>query len=84
LIASDSEAIFYGILDLLAKPGFGALLLWGHRNIQLERLGLHIHDPEQAPGAGMEKTNALHNGSHNNGAHTLDGNRVEAADGPTV
>lgn len=42
VISSDGEAIFYGILDMLAKPGFGALLLWGHRNIDLERLGLHF------------------------------------------
>lgn len=42
VISPDSEAIFYGILDLCAKPVFGGLLLWGHRNIDLERLGLHI------------------------------------------
>lgn len=29
----DAEAVFYGVLDVLAKPGFGALPLWGHRNI---------------------------------------------------
>lgn len=27
VISSDSEAIFYGILDILAKPCFGALLI---------------------------------------------------------
>lgn len=32
---------------MLAKPGFGALLLWGHRNIDLDRLGLHFKDPEE-------------------------------------
>ena len=47
VISSDSEAIFYGILDILAKPGFGALLIWGHRNIDLARLGLHFKDPEE-------------------------------------
>ncbi|KAK4946988.1 hypothetical protein LTR10_014130 [Elasticomyces elasticus] len=55
VIPSDSEAIFYGILDLLAKPGFGALLIWGHRNIDVERLGLHIRDPEITPGQFNEK-----------------------------
>lgn len=45
VIPSDSEAIFYGILDILAKPCFGALLLWGHRNIEFERFGLTIRDP---------------------------------------
>jgi bacteriorhodopsin len=46
LIAPDSEAVFYGILDFLAKPVFGALLIWGHRNIDLTTLGLHINDYE--------------------------------------
>lgn len=44
LIAPDSEAIFYGILDLLAKPVFGALLIWGHRGIDPARLGLRLID----------------------------------------
>ncbi|KAK5297906.1 hypothetical protein LTR99_008309 [Exophiala xenobiotica] len=56
VIASDSEAVFYGILDLLAKPGFGALLLWGHRNIEVERLGIHIRDPETSFSHNAEKT----------------------------
>ncbi|KAH7079289.1 putative opsin-like protein [Paraphoma chrysanthemicola] len=44
VIAPDSEAVFYGILDFLAKPVFGALLIWGHRDIDLARLGLNIRD----------------------------------------
>lgn len=44
VISPDSEAVFYGILDLFAKPVFGALLIWGHRNIEPSRLGLRIHD----------------------------------------
>lgn len=44
VIAPDSEAVFYGVLDFLAKPVFGALLLWGHRNIDPARLGLDIRD----------------------------------------
>ena len=44
VISSDSEAVFYGILDILAKPGFGALLIWGHRNIDITRLGINIQD----------------------------------------
>lgn len=55
VIASDSEAVFYGILDILAKPGFGALLLWGHRNIDLSRLGLHIKDVTETGLPGGEK-----------------------------
>lgn len=44
VISPDSEAVFYGILDFLAKPTFGALLIWGHRNIDPARLGLSIKD----------------------------------------
>lgn len=47
VISSDSEAIFYGILDVLAKPTFGALLIWGHRNIDLERLGFNLRTPHE-------------------------------------
>jgi bacteriorhodopsin len=60
VIPSDSEAVFYGVLDLLAKPVFGALLLWGHRNIDLSRLGLNIRDPAETgvPGGEKRGTNA--------------------------
>ncbi|KAF2820030.1 family A G protein-coupled receptor-like protein [Ophiobolus disseminans] len=44
VIAPDSEAVFYGVLDFLAKPIFGALLIWGHRDIDPARLGLVIKD----------------------------------------
>ncbi|SCB65741.1 unnamed protein product [Fusarium graminearum] len=44
LISPDSEAVFYGILDIIAKPVFGAILLFGHRNIDPARLGLRIRD----------------------------------------
>jgi bacteriorhodopsin len=49
VIASDSEAVFYGVLDLMAKPVFSFLLLWGHRNIDLARLGLHVRSAEESP-----------------------------------
>lgn len=67
VIAPDSEAVFYGILDLLAKPVFGALLIWGHRNIDPARLGLHIRDYDDVPGTVMGEKHA--NGTHgvNNG-----------------
>lgn len=29
VISPDSEAVFYGVLDFIAKPIFGALLIWG-------------------------------------------------------
>jgi bacteriorhodopsin len=44
VIHPDGEAIFYSVLDVLAKPVFGALLLWGHRNIDPAVLGLNIRD----------------------------------------
>ena len=34
VIHTDSEAAFHGVLDIMTKPVFGVLLLWGHRNIQ--------------------------------------------------
>ena len=46
VISSDSEAVFYGILDILAKPGFGILLLWGHRSIDPRSLGLEFKEYE--------------------------------------
>ncbi|KAL9103124.1 MAG: hypothetical protein Q9163_001804 [Psora crenata] len=49
VIAPDSEAVFYGVLDIMAKPVFGALLLWGHRNIDPARLGLHVRDYDDDP-----------------------------------
>jgi len=32
VISSDSEAVFYGILDFIAKPVFSFLLLWRHNS----------------------------------------------------
>jgi len=40
VIAPDSEAVFYGVLDLLSKLVFGFWLLFGHRKFGMERLGL--------------------------------------------
>ncbi|KXH60973.1 bacteriorhodopsin [Colletotrichum salicis] len=60
LIHPDSEAVFYGILDVLAKPGFGLLLLWGHRNIDPTALGLHIREP----GAPKNRPVGSHDGDH--------------------
>lgn len=72
VIAPDSEAVFYGILDIMAKPVFGALLLWGHRNIDPARLGLHVRDYDDVPGvhaAGLHEkhNNGLTTGGHHNG-----------------
>ncbi|MCJ1464914.1 ion channel activity [Pseudocyphellaria aurata] len=78
VIAPDSEAVFYGILDILAKPVFGALLLWGHRNIDPARLGLHVRDYGDDP-AHIGATHSAHHGekSHN-------GLSTTAGDGTTT
>ncbi|KAI1643318.1 bacteriorhodopsin [Daldinia loculata] len=44
VIHPDGEAVFYGVLDVLAKPVFGGLLIWGHRNISSSQLGLRVHN----------------------------------------
>ncbi|KAI1371857.1 family A G protein-coupled receptor-like protein [Hypoxylon crocopeplum] len=44
VIHPDGEAVFYGVLDILAKPVFGFLLIWGHRKISTSQLGLRIRD----------------------------------------
>lgn len=64
VIASDSEAVFYGVLDLLAKPGFGALLIWGHRNIDPADLGLNIRDIHEHP---VSKSSTHGEKNHTNG-----------------
>jgi len=80
VISPDSEAVFYGILDLLAKPVFGALLIFGHRNIDPARLGLHIHDY-------TEKDQAIKNPKHEKGMGNgnnngmMDGNNASTSNG---
>lgn len=67
VIAPDSEAVFYGVLDIMAKPVFGALLLWGHRNIDPARLGIHIRDYDDAVGAEKKSDGPMSTGNGNNG-----------------
>ncbi|KAF2969226.1 hypothetical protein GQX73_g4336 [Xylaria multiplex] len=47
VIHPDSEAIFYGILDVLSKIVFTGLLLWGHRKTSPRALGRNIREPDQ-------------------------------------
>ncbi|KAI9851044.1 MAG: ion channel activity [Thelocarpon superellum] len=70
VISPDSEAVFYGILDVLAKPVFGALLLFGHRNIVPSRLGLHIRDYDAVPTTGGVTEKHHHGVTGSNGATT--------------
>ncbi|KAI9841283.1 MAG: ion channel activity [Sclerophora amabilis] len=74
VISGDSEAIFYGILDVLAKPAFGAILLFGHRNIDPARLGLHIRDYDDDPAsvAGTHSSHHGEKGAPRNGAPTTE------------
>jgi bacteriorhodopsin len=68
VIAPDSEAVFYGVLDIMAKPVFGAMLLFGHRNIDPAILGLHIRDYDDPVGHN-EKNSGLGSAAaqpHNN------------------
>jgi len=83
VISPDGEAVFYGILDILAKPVFSAILLFGHRNIAVSRLGLSIRDfdaplvhggaanTEKHNGAGIHNgaTNGATNGTTNGATH---------------
>jgi len=74
VIHPDSEAIFYGILDLIAKPVFTFLLLWGHNTIDPSALGLSMREPGgRHPGVEKEHYGdhahvGAHNGTHN-GVH---------------
>jgi bacteriorhodopsin len=67
VIHPDSEAIFYGILDIFAKPIVGLILIFGHRNTDFATLGY----PEREPGAAHgEKTAGAPAGGVSNGAGT--------------
>lgn len=72
IIAPDSEAIFYGVLDVLAKIGFGAALLFFHRNIDPAVLGLHIRDYDDAPVHAGEKHAGISGSNHGNNGATGD------------
>jgi len=70
VIHPDSEAAFYGVLDILAKPEFGCLLLWGHRNIDPAILGLHIRDYEDDVGTTRREKPITSTRAANNGIVT--------------
>jgi bacteriorhodopsin len=44
VIGIVGEMVFYGVLDVLTKLGFIALLLWGHRQIDPAVLGIASRD----------------------------------------
>jgi bacteriorhodopsin len=47
LITPNDEAVFYGCLDLIAKPVFSIMMIHGHWGIAPERLGLRISDTDE-------------------------------------
>ncbi|EME42627.1 hypothetical protein DOTSEDRAFT_133285 [Dothistroma septosporum NZE10] len=47
IIAPDSEAVYYGVLDFVAKPVFSALLLFFHRKIDPARMGLKFREYDE-------------------------------------
>ncbi|KAG0650256.1 opsin like protein [Hyphodiscus hymeniophilus] len=66
IISPDSEAVFYGILDILAKPVFGALLIMGHRTIDPRSLGFNFREYDE-PIPLKDFNGTRDNGVHNNG-----------------
>lgn len=48
VIGADGESIFYGVLDILAKVFFAAILLYGHSRIDPSVLGCHLRDYDDA------------------------------------
>ncbi|KAI0976750.1 bacteriorhodopsin [Xylaria arbuscula] len=72
VIHPDSEAIFYGVLDVMAKIVFAGLLLWGHRKTSPRDLGRNIRDPDQA----AEKYH--HNGEGEGAASNISGSTAGA------
>ncbi|KAI9675051.1 MAG: ion channel activity [Caeruleum heppii] len=67
VIAPDSEAAFYSVLDVLAKPVFGILLLLGHNKIDPGRLGLRIRDYDDHPIQGSTHAGPHSGEKHGNG-----------------
>jgi bacteriorhodopsin len=47
VIAPDSEAVFYGVLDFCSKVIFAIMFIVGHWSIDPARLGLHLRDYDE-------------------------------------
>ena len=71
VIHPDGEAIFYGILDILAKPVFGIMLILGHNNIDPADLGLHIRDMSSTPAHEKTTGNGAHGTNGTNGTSSV-------------
>ena len=82
----------------MAKPVFGTLLLWGHRNIEPARLGrqyshpsitihsnnhaVNIRDYDEAPVASVTREKPLN--GHDTGITATDGNTATTTGASTV
>merc|ERR1711964_865441 len=75
------EAVFYGILDFLAKPIFSILLILGHWSISPERMGLRISQFGQPapPGIHGEKSHNVGTGHETGDSATGDGSTSNEA-----
>lgn len=60
----DSEAVFYGVLDMLAKPFFSMALLFFHRKIDPARLGLKFRDYDDDFAYHYDDHHRLHQPEH--------------------
>ncbi|KAF7195134.1 hypothetical protein HII31_03602 [Pseudocercospora fuligena] len=47
VIAPDSEAVYYGVCDMLAKPFYSLIFMFLHRKIDPARLGLKFRDYDE-------------------------------------
>ncbi|TPX09700.1 uncharacterized protein E0L32_009039 [Thyridium curvatum] len=80
VIHPDSEAVFYGVLDLMAKPVFGFMLIIGHMKISAADLGLSIRETSPRRAAVEKQGGSLDNRNGHNEA----GAGVGAAAGGTT
>jgi len=51
VITPDSEAVFYGILDILLFGVYGVLLLVGHNSVEPDTIGLRLRDYDEGFGS---------------------------------
>ncbi|KAF2669845.1 family A G protein-coupled receptor-like protein [Microthyrium microscopicum] len=82
VISPDSEMVFYGVLDVLAKIGFSGILLWAHRNIDPARLGAAIRTHSAAEEALVGNGKNGHGiAGHHNGHGTAAGTAGHGTEG---
>lgn len=80
VIGANGEAIFYGILDILAKVGFACILLYGHSRIDPSVMGCHLRDYDDPIPASL----GLGSNKHEMvpGGHTARPNAISTASQP--